>query len=261
MNTKLLLSVLLVFMSSCSTPAGSADEGIPEIVNQAEAVEPVNPQGAPTETKPPADLQVNKKDEGEVQLTPVNPKDIVAPMQAIKDLDKKIEGYHLGKDLTPDQVNENTSLKKQIIRGTFDIRELCRLSLGKHWHDITLEQQNQFVELMTTLLETKAIFSKEQLKGNQKYYNITYNKETYDDAEKKKATVSSKMNVPKEKMTLDITYKLLLTPYGWRIFDVIVDDASLLSNYKFQFDRIITKSGFAELIDRMNKKLEKISQE
>jgi ABC-type transporter MlaC component len=48
---------------------------------------------------------------------------------------------------------------------------------------------------------------------------------------------------------------MLLTPYGWKIFDVIVDDASLLSNYRFQFDRIIQKGGFEDLIKRMEVKL------
>lgn len=191
---------------------------------------------------------------------PVDPKDIVPPTEAIKGLDQQVEGYHLGKNLTPQQQAENKKLKQEIIRGTFDIRELCRLSLGKHWKTLSEDQKVEFVEMMTQLLETKAIFSKEQLRGSNKLYNITYSKETYDDTQKQKATVKTKMKVPKEKMILDITYKMLLTPYGWKIFDVIVDDASLLSNYKFQFDRIIQKKGFNELMLRMRKKLAKIGQ-
>jgi len=53
---------------------------------------------------------------------------------------------------------------------------------------------------------------------------------------------------------------MLVTDYGWKIFDVIVDDASLLSNYKFQFDRIISKNGYEDLIERMQSKLNKISK-
>lgn len=190
---------------------------------------------------------------------PVDPKNAGTPTDAIKNLDKKVEEYQLGQDLTLEQKEKNANLKKRIIRGTFDIKELCRLSLGKHWDILADAQRKKFVSLMTELLETKAIFSKEQLQGSNKLYRIRYENETFDDPEKKTATVNSKMEVPKEKMTLDITYKLLLTQYGWKIFDVIVDDASLLSNYKFQFDRIITEHGFDELINRMNEKLKKIS--
>lgn len=194
----------------------------------------------------------------EVVEEPLDPKDIVPPMQAIKDLDKRIESYHLGQALTPEQLEANRKLKQDIIRGTFDIKELCRLSLGKHWDTLKTDQQKNFVDLMTKLLETRAIFSREQLQGTNKLYTIQYKKETFDDAEKSKSTVVTKMIIQREKMDFDITYKMLLTPYGWKIFDVIVDESSLMMNYKSQFDRIIVKSGFDELIALMNKKLTEI---
>lgn len=194
------------------------------------------------------------------EQAPVDPKEMLTPLESIKKLDGSVEGYHLGQNLTPEQIEENTALKRKIIRGTFDIQELCRLSLGSHWDGLSETQRKHFVGLMTKLLETKAIFSKEQLRGDNKLYTISYNKEVFDNAEKNRSTVTTKMKVPKEKMDLDITYKLLLTPYGWKIFDVIVDEASLLSNYKFQFDRIIKKSGFDDLISRMELKLGKISK-
>lgn len=182
------------------------------------------------------------------------------PMESIQDLDQRVSAYHLGQNLTPQQLEENAALKKKIIRGTFDIAELSRLSLDKHWDEITVEQRKHFVSLMTHLLEKKAIFSKEQLHGDNKLYDIHYTKETIEPADQTKATVYSKMLVPKKKMDLDLTYKLLRKPTGWKIYDVIVDDASLLSNYRFQFDRIIQKSGFADLIQRMEGKLTQIGE-
>ena len=44
----------------------------------------------------------------------------------------------------------------------------------------------------------------------------------------------------------------------WRIYDVIVDDASLLDNYRYQFDAIIRKGGYADLIRRMESKLKSL---
>jgi len=202
--------------------------------------------------------QIQYPPEEEYNPKALDPKEIGTPMQAIKGLDQMIETYHLGKELTAEQTEHNSSLKQKIIRGTFDIKELCRLSLGKHWDAISEAQQKHFVGMMTTLLETKAIFSKEQLKGTNKYYSISYKNESFDDETKEKATVFTDMHVPKEKITLNITYKLLLTPYGWKIYDVVVDDASLLTNYKFQFNQIISTKGFDELFARMEKQLNKI---
>lgn len=177
------------------------------------------------------------------------------PMDSIKDLDRQIESYHLGQNLTTEQLEENNQLKKRIIRGTFDIEELCRLSLAKHWTEISADEQKHFVDLMKKLLEKKAIFSKEQLKGENKYYRIQYLKEEMDKTDANRSTVYTRMIIPKRSMDLDLTYKLVKKPQGWKIFDVIVDDASLLSNYRFQFDRIIQKGGFADLIKRMENKL------
>lgn len=249
---KVLLGLCVFLAMSCQGSTTASDQNTK--TNQNETV-----KASETSNTPVAQTSDIPKVEPYVQK-PVDPKDIVPPLQAIKDLDKTVESYQVGQNLTPEQVQSNLELKQKIIRGTFDIRELCRLSLGQHWTTITEEQQNSFVDMMTLLLETKAIFSKEQLRGDNKLYTINYRKEQFDDAEKKKATVFTTMNVTKEKLNLEIVYKMLLTPYGWKIFDVVVDEASLLSNYKFQFDRIIQKNGFADLMERMKAKLTKISQ-
>jgi phospholipid transport system substrate-binding protein len=188
----------------------------------------------------------------------LKPEEVSPPLESIKGLDVMVESYHLGQNLSTEQIRDNLKLKQKIIRGTFDIKELCRLSLAKHWATLKEGQRDEFVGLMTRLLETKAIFSKEQLRGENKLYSIKYSKEVFDDKEKKKSTVKTNMHIPKDKLNLAITYKLLLTPYGWKIYDVIVDEASLLSNYKFQFDRIIQKNGFDDLIQRMTSKLKKM---
>lgn len=186
------------------------------------------------------------------------PEKILSPLEAIKELDRKIESYKTGKNLTPEEAASNKQLKQDIIRGTFDIYELCRLALDVHWQDRTDQERKEFSELMTSLLEKKAIFSKEQVKGEGSPYKIQYKKEQYLTADKTKAIVSSSINVPSEKITLEINYHLKLTDKGWRIYDVIVDEASLVENYKFQFNTIIQKYGYADLVTRMRSKLEKM---
>ncbi|MBI4411078.1 MAG: ABC transporter substrate-binding protein [Deltaproteobacteria bacterium] len=182
----------------------------------------------------------------------------IGPMESIKDLDLKIESYKTGSNLTQAEVEANRKLKQDIIRGTFDLYELCKLALDLHWNEITDKDQRYFTDLMTSLLEKKAIFSKEQVKGAEKAYRIVYKQEKFLDAEKKKSLVTTKITIPSKKIDLDLNYKLILGPRGWNIFDVIVDDASLVENYKFQFDAIIKKSGYPELVKRMENKLKEM---
>lgn len=196
-----------------------------------------------------------------VQPMPVETPSVVSsltPLESIKDLDLKIESYKTGSQLTDLELEANRKLKQDIIRGTFDIYELCKLALDAHWSAISEKEQNNFSALMTSLLEKKAILSKEQVKGGGKPYKIVYKSEEYLDPQKKQASVLTKLFVPSEKIDLDIRYKLIQQGKGWKIYDVIVDDASLVENYKFQFDTIIKKYGYPELVSRMQKKLKEM---
>ncbi len=232
-----LFAIFFIVFSSCQGQAGSGTGSkVPVKTSQSPSVV--------------TEDVIDEKPE-----TVLDPSQMPSPIESIKLLDKKIEDYHLGQNLTQEQIDDNLKLKREIIRGTFDINELCRLSLTTHWETITADQRKLFVTLMTRLLEKKAILSKEQVKGN-KSYSINYQSEKFRDPEKTRATVKSKLVVPKDKMDFDLTYEMLLTPYGWKIFDVIVDDASLLTNYKFQFDKIISKNGFDDLVKRMQTKLD-----
>lgn len=189
---------------------------------------------------------------------PPLPVSSLGPLDSIKELDRKVESYKTGPNVTPGDLEANKKLKQEIIRGTFDIYELCKLALDVHWNEISADQQTSFSNLMTSLLEKKAILSKEQVKGTAKPYRIVYKEEKFLNAEKSQAVVMTKLFVPSEKIDLNINYKLITSSRGWQIFDVIVDDASLVENYKFQFDTIIRKYGFQELTTRMEKKLKEM---
>lgn len=176
------------------------------------------------------------------------------PTRAIQDLETKMDGYKTGANLTPSERERNIQLKKDALNGTFDLRELCRLALDKNWAPLSAAEQNDFVNLMTQLLEKKGILSKEQSKTQGKKYLVKYLGDTYLDPTKMKARTRTQINVPKENVEVSIDYKLIKKG-DWKIFDVIVDDASLVDNYKYQFNNIITKHGYPELVNRMKKKL------
>jgi len=177
------------------------------------------------------------------------------PMRAVQDLELKTDNYKTGNNLTAADRAKNAQIKREAITGTFDLRELCRLALDKHWGQRSASEQNEFVTLMTQLLETKAILSKEQSKTQGKKYTIKYLGESYLDPQKAKAKTKTIIYIPKENTKVAIDYKLIKMANGWKVFDIIVDDASLVDNYKFQFDSIIAKYGYPELVSRMKKKL------
>lgn len=184
------------------------------------------------------------------------------PIQAIKDLDQMIDSYRVGKDLTEEDKQYNRELKSRILRGTFDLHELAKLSLDEYWSTISALQQEQFVELLTQLLEERSIFAKEKAKerGEERSYVIAYHGQDYKGKDKSEALARTTVDLKKKSVKIELNYKLRRTQFGWKIFDVIMDDASLVVNYRHSFGKIIKKHGYPELVHRMEKKLKEFRE-
>lgn len=186
------------------------------------------------------------------------------PTRAIQALDDMLDDFITkpkGEKLTAQEEAHNRELKQKILRGTFDLRELSRLSLAKHWDARSEAERNQFVSLLTDLLEEKALFSKEQSASKSKSggkYFVVYRGEKFEDPAKSRAFVRTKVVVPSENIDIGLNYKVKKSSSDWKIYDIIVDEASLVENYKFQFDSIIKKHGYADLVRRMQDKLSDI---
>ena len=178
------------------------------------------------------------------------------PIEAIKELDRQADSYRVGKNLTAADRAFNQELKQKILRGTFDLRELAKLALDKYWNQRTPKEQNEFVELLTNLLEERSVFSKERAaeKGGRSYV-ISYRGQTYLNKEKTLALAQSAIRLKKRNLKIELNYKLKKAGEEWKIYDVIMDDASLVDNYRYSFGNIIKKQGYPELVRRMQNKL------
>ena len=181
------------------------------------------------------------------------------PTRAIQELDDMLDSYIL-RPKTDAERRFNADLKKKVLHGTFDIRELCRLALDRHWDELSGKAKDHFVDLMTRLLEKKAIFSKEQGsgKGSKAVYYVTYEGERFLNPEKSTAVTLTFVRIPSENLRIGLNYKLVRMDSLWRIYDVVVDDASLVENYKYQFDKIIREHGYEDLTRRMESKLKEM---
>lgn len=181
------------------------------------------------------------------------------PSRAIQDLDDDLDTY-ITNPVTSEEKRYNERLKKHVLHGTFDIGELCRLALAEHWGDRSNGEQKHFTDLMTKLLERKAIFSKEQGGKKKKgtLYTVSYEGHRFLDADQKLSFVRTFVNIPSEALKIELNYRLKVVDKSWKIYDVIVDGASLLDNYKYQFDKIIKKDGYPTLVHRMESKLKEL---
>lgn len=136
---------------------------------------------------------------------------------------------------------------KKALSTVFDHQEMAKRSLGRHWNQRTPEERKQFVELFARLLEN-SYAGKIESYSNEK---IVYGREFVEDGH---AEVRSKVvTARRDEYTLD--YKLIKQPSGkWVVYDVVIEGSSLVSNYRTQFNRIITANGYQELLKKMQSK-------
>ncbi len=181
-----------------------------------------------------------------------------SPTKVIMDIEEKMKSYKTQKPLTAADLDFNSKLKRDIIQSGFDLRELCKRSLDKHWATISAEQQNSFVDIMSKILEKKALFTNEQSRVKGKKYTVNYLGDTMSSANTMAVTKIRIITV--DDAQIDLQYRFRKLGSAWKIYDVVVDEASLVDNYRYQFNNIITKHGFGELMNRMNKKLQETAE-
>ena len=141
---------------------------------------------------------------------------------------------------------ERTELLKQTIYPRFDFSEMAKRSLGAQWQKRSAEEQRKFVELFTEILEGAYVETIQSYNGEK----IVIGKEAQD---KNFAEVNTKIVTGKgEEVSVD--YKLHEATGDWKVYDVVVENISLVSNYRSQFNRVIAQSSYEELLRRMTAK-------
>ena len=203
----------------------------------------------------PAFLAAANPGKEPVKNIPLQPE---TPTQAIKALDAMAGQYRVGKRLTAADQAFNRQLKEKMLKGTFDLRELAKLALDKYWKERTSKEQDRFVDLLTNLIQERSVFSKEKAseKGDDQPYVIIYKGDRYTNPQKTDSFSKTAIRLKKRNMKVEIDYKLRKTLTGWKIYDVIMDDSSLVDNYRYSFGNIIKKQGYPELVRRMENKLQ-----
>jgi len=136
-----------------------------------------------------------------------------------------------------------------IVEPHFDLQDIAQRTLGVHWHERTEEERQEFVRLFTALIE--------------KTYSGTLTRYTSDvqfafDGQRVEgdfAEVDTRLINPSLDKTIPIQYQLHQVGGEWRIYDVVIENVSLVRNYRNQFDRILTQASYDELVQSIKRKL------
>ncbi|HET8722241.1 MAG TPA: ABC transporter substrate-binding protein [Nitrospira sp.] len=148
----------------------------------------------------------------------------------------------------PGKANERRQLLEKVVGERFDYQEMSRRSLGAPWNNLSDKEKQEFVSLFQTLLVNTYADKIESYTGDGVQFLNERNEKDY-------AEVRTKVLTGKTEIPLD--YRLIRKA-DWRVYDVVVDGVSLVNNYRGQFSRILRNGSYAELIDQLRKKSDKI---
>ena len=133
-----------------------------------------------------------------------------------------------------------------LIQRRFDFRAMSQRALSTNWRKASETQRRQFVDKFSRLVlatymgrieaytDERVKFVGERVKGNK--------------AEVSTLVVSDNTEIP-------IRYKMRRKGDDWLVYDVVIEEVSLIRNYRSSYRDIVKKEGIAGLLARMDEKL------
>jgi phospholipid transport system substrate-binding protein len=128
----------------------------------------------------------------------------------------------------------------------FDFIELSKRTLGLNWNKFSPDQRKEFVELYKTILRD-AWVDKITSFTNQR---INFIKEV----PLSETTVEVQSIIYYEGGETPIYYRVMKKETGWKVYDVVIEGVSLISNYSTQFREILANNPPEKVIETLRKK-------
>ncbi|MDY0226669.1 MAG: ABC transporter substrate-binding protein [Desulfomicrobium apsheronum] len=146
------------------------------------------------------------------------------------------------------ETNKTEQLRQieAVVDNFFDAEELSKRSLGQYWRIFTPEQKQEFQPLFLKLI--KQVYLKKSITYNGEVVN--YNQEIIKSdtlAEVHTTVTSPDLNIP-------IIYYMIRKDVSWKVYDVSVENVSLIKNYRSQFRSILQNNSPDKLIATLRDK-------
>jgi phospholipid transport system substrate-binding protein len=124
---------------------------------------------------------------------------------------------------------------RPVLEKSFDFEYATRSAIGPGWRQLSAEQQKRAVQLFTDLV-IRTYADRFEPKSRP---TITWGKPR-TPADKRREIPST---ITYEGQTYAVDYKLRETPAGWRVYDVVAENVSMIANYRAQFEELFRKGG------------------
>ena len=142
----------------------------------------------------------------------------------------------------PDRSDERRQAIERVIMQRVSYEEMAKRSLGTPWTELPEPDRREFVELFVQLL-------RDNFAGRISEHSAAAVSYLSEQQEAHFAEVKTHLKNPKVDTQVD--FRLFLQSGEWLVYDVVVDGASIVSNYRAQFTSIIRDVSYVGLVKKM----------
>ena len=174
--------------------------------------------------------------------------DLQLPQQVIQNISSELQKKLQDKAFTKDFA-QVTQFVNGVIDPHTDFDKIAPLVLGKHWKTATSEEQERFKhEFQTLLVRTYSRAFVEYNDWSMRFLPLEITNEAT------KAVVKTNVLQP-HKQPIDVNYRMFLSKGEWKVYDILIDGVSLVTNYRSTFnDEMQTKGSLSAVIDGLAKR-------
>ncbi len=152
---------------------------------------------------------------------------------------------------------KTTKAINRIVVPQFEFTLMTKYAMGNNWRLVKddIKQQKQLVNLFQQLLVNTYATALTRFENAQ----ITITSEEHDD-DNKRAKVYSQVTIPNSanNQPVKVEYDLACIRNNWKAYDIKIEDISLVTTYKNQFNDIIQTSQVAGLIKQLKIKVDSL---
>ncbi|HTL63351.1 MAG TPA: ABC transporter substrate-binding protein [Nitrospira sp.] len=169
-----------------------------------------------------------------------------SPMQAVRSTIEDVIHILTNESLKqPERLTERRQEIERLIRERVSYEDMAKQALGAHWLTLETSERQEFIDLFVQLLRDSFAGKIDAYAGE----HVLYVSEQQND---RFAEVRTKLSGRKTDTLLD--FRMIDQAGVWLVYDVVIDGASIVHNYRAQFASIIRDASYVGLLERMREK-------
>lgn len=148
---------------------------------------------------------------------------------------------------TPEMKAKREQAIMDTVDGAFNWEEFSKRTLAKNWGKRTDSEKQEFVALFKELIKRTYMEKSGQYSGGK----VEFLDEKIDG---EYGSVKTQLVSPSGTQT-PVEYRVMKKDGTWWVYDIYIEGVSLVSNYRSQFNDILVKSSFEDLLKRLKEKV------